>query len=63
MTAGPTATDKKASRPGDRNDPAYEWEQRGRQRVLVLRSFGLAHTFLKIPSGTEQAGLGWLVKK
>jgi cytochrome P450 len=58
MTAGPTATDKKASRPGDRNDPAYEWEQRGRQRVLVLRSFGLAHTFLKIPSGTEQAGFG-----
>lgn len=54
----PAASQRKASRPGDRNDPAYAWETRGKDRVLVLRSFALANDFLKLSRGTAQAGFG-----
>lgn len=58
MELPPAASQRKASRPGDRNNPAYAWETRGKDRVLVLRSFALANDFLKLSRGTAQVGFG-----
>lgn len=59
MSTSPCPADqRKARRETDRNHPAYEWELRGTQRVLVIRDFGLGHAFLRLPEGTRQAGFG-----
>lgn len=48
--------------PGERDDPALEWVDRGRERVLVIRSHDLARQLLRIGDGTRQAGfLGDLI--
>ncbi|CCI52114.1 Cytochrome P450 [Nostocoides jenkinsii Ben 74] len=64
----PVGHDQKSGEPTDRYDPAYEWVERGDKQVLALHSFALGRAFLRVGSGTSQAGfsaeyVGGLVRK